>query len=134
MPIFENATPPSVGHDLIDTDHSVFIALLNQMDKTNITDFPGLFLQLYEHTAEHFEREHSLMAEFNFPAETEHNGEHQRLLGEFKQFKTRVDKGLIAFGRAFIKERLPQWFTLHISTMDSALAAHIKRQRELPDQ
>jgi len=57
-------------------------------------------------------------------------GEHQRVLGEFKQFKTRIDKGMIAFGRSFVRERLPQWFGLHVTTMDSALAAHIKIQSE----
>ena len=66
------------------------------------------------------------MQQLAYPAESEHIGEHLRVLGEFKQFKTRVDKGLIAFGRAFVKDRLPSWFQLHVSTMDSALAAHIK--------
>lgn len=84
-----------------------------------------LFEELYAHTQKHFEREKQLMQQSAFPAETEHNGEHQRVLGEFKQFKTRVDKGLITFGRAFVTERLPSWFQLHVSTMDSALAAHL---------
>jgi hypothetical protein len=37
---------------------------------------------------------------------------------------------MIAFGRSFVRERLPQWFGLHVTTMDSALAAHIKIQSE----
>jgi hemerythrin len=90
-----------------------------------------LFQQLYEHTEQHFDRENKLMAEFDFPAETEHKGEHQRVLGEFKQFKTRVDKGLITFGRSFVKERLPQWFQLHLLTMDIALVAHIKVKQQV---
>ncbi|OAH97207.1 bacteriohemerythrin [Methylomonas methanica] len=134
MTIFETTIPLSVGDELIDTDHGVFIDLVNQLDKANNTDFPGLFQRLYEHTEEHFERENQLMAQCGFPAETEHKGEHQRVLGEFKQFKTRIDKGLIPFGRAFVKERLPQWFLLHVTTMDSALSAHIKIQQELPGE
>lgn len=130
MAIFEASIPIAVDHDLIDADHAVFIDLVNQLDKANDVDFPGLFQCLYDHTEEHFERENRLMMQFGFPAETEHKGEHQRVLGEFKQFKTRIDKGLIPFGRAFIKERLPQWFVLHVTTMDSALAAHIKSQQE----
>ncbi|WP_446811202.1 bacteriohemerythrin [Methylomonas sp. 2BW1-5-20] len=130
MTIFEKTTALTVGYDLIDNDHDVFIDLVNQLDKANNTDFPGLFQRLYEHTEEHFESENRLMAQFGFPAETEHKGEHQRVLGEFKQFKTRIDKGLITFGRSFVRERLPQWFVLHITTMDSALAAHIKMQQE----
>jgi len=85
-----------------------------------------LFQQLYEHTEQHFDQENQLMKQFAYPGEIEHKGEHQRVLGEFKQFKTRVDKGMIAFGRSFVRERLPQWFGLHVTTMDSALAAHIK--------
>jgi len=44
--------------------------------------------------------------------------------------KTRVDKGMITFGRSFVRDRLPQWFGLHVTTMDSALVAHIKIQSE----
>ncbi|WP_269844790.1 hypothetical protein [Methyloprofundus sedimenti] len=39
-----------------------------------------------------------------------------------------INKGLIAFGRSFAQERLPQWFDLHITTLDSALVAHINAQ------
>lgn len=134
MTTFETTIPISVGYDLIDNAHGVFIDLVNQLDKANNTDFPGLFTQLYEHTEEHFESENQLMAQFGFPAENEHKGEHQRVLGEFKQFKTRVDKGLITFGRSFVKERLPQWFLLHVTTMDSALSSYIKMQQESLDE
>lgn len=127
MSIIEVADIPKVGVESIDTDHEVFINLVNQLDNASNTEFPSLFQQLYEHTKEHFERENQLMRECAFPAESEHTGEHQRVLSEFKQFKTRIDKGLIAFGRPYIKERLPQWFALHIGTMDSALAAHLKK-------
>jgi hemerythrin len=68
------------------------------------------------------------MAEFAYPGIADHKGEHQRVLGEFKQFKSRVDKGLIVFGRSFVKERLPQWLALHITTMDMALATHINNR------
>ena len=118
-----------VGYAPIDQDHQAFVDLLNQLASADNKTFPALFQQLFEHTERHFELENQLMEHFSFPAITEHKGEHLRVLGEFKQFKKRVDKGLIAFGRSFVNERLPQWFTLHASTMDSALAAHIKSQR-----
>jgi hemerythrin len=114
-----------VGYDLIDCDHEAFVVLLNQLDSASNSDFPVLFQLLQEHTDHHFDRENSLMVQFAYPGEIEHKGEHQRVLCEFKQFKTRVDKGMIAFGRSFIRERLPQWFALHLTTMDSALVAHI---------
>lgn len=117
-----------VGHDLIDRDHAEFLDLLGTLDAASDAEFPALFASLYEHTEQHFERENQLMRESAFPAETEHKGEHQRVIGEFRQFKTRVERGLIPFGRGFVRENLPGWLTLHVSTMDSALAAHLKAQ------
>lgn len=119
-----------LGYDQIDVDHEQFIVLLNQLDSADNTQFPLLFAQLVEHTEQHFALENRLMDQFAFPATAEHKGEHQRVLGEFKQFKKRIDKGLISFGRSFVRERLPQWFELHISTMDSALVAHMNKQQE----
>lgn len=126
MPLLEKTETACVGYVAIDQDHDDFISLLNRLDNAEYADFPTLFQQLYEHTERHFDMENQLMKQFAFPAETEHKGEHQRVLAEFKQFKTRKDKGMIAFGQAFVRERLPSWFKLHIATMDSALAAHIK--------
>lgn len=114
-----------VSNSAIDSDHENFVALLNQLDAANNAEFPGLFQHLFEHTELHFAMEDQLMRDNRFPAEAEHTGEHLRVLGEFKQFKSCVDKGMLAFGRSFVRERLPQWFQLHVSTMDSALAAHI---------
>lgn len=121
------AQPVTVGYAPIDQDHDEFVQLLEQLKNADNGDFPALFQALFRHTEHHLEREKQWMAQSGFPAEAEHNGEHQRVLGEFKQFQSRVDKGLIAFGRAFINDRLPAWFQLHVSTMDSALAAHLKQ-------
>jgi len=125
MTLLSAADTAPVGYDTIDHDHQSFITLVNQLDSADNAEFPALFRELYRHTEQHFELENQLMQAFAFPAETEHKGEHQRVLAEFKQFQSRVDKGLIPFGRAFVKDRLPQWFKLHVATMDSALAAHI---------
>jgi hemerythrin-like metal-binding protein len=125
MALIEKNTVLIVGYELIDRDHEEFIALLNQLDSASNADFPVLFQQLHEHTEQHFDRENQLMMQFAYPGEIEHKGDHQRVLGEFRQFKTRVNKGMITFGRSFVRERLPQWFGLHVTTMDSALVAHI---------
>ena len=125
MALIDKNGLPIVGYDLIDRDHEEFVAQLNQLDSASNSDFSALFQQLQEHTEQHFDRENSLMLKFAYPGEIEHKSEHQRVLGEFKQFRSRVDKGMIAFGRSFIRERLPQWFELHVTTMDSALVAHM---------
>jgi hemerythrin-like metal-binding protein len=130
MALIEKTSLPKVDHERIDNDHEEFIGLLNQLDAAGNADFPALFQQLYEHAEQHFDRENQLMKDFAYSGEIEHKGEHQRVLGEFRQFKTRVDKGMITFGRSFVRERLPQWFGLHVTTMDGALAAHIKTQSQ----
>ncbi|MGZ8227279.1 MAG: bacteriohemerythrin [Methylococcaceae bacterium] len=117
----------TVAYEPIDRDHEEFIEPLNALDVANNADFPTLFQQLYEHAEQHFESENQLMAQHDYPGVTDHKGEHQRVLGEFKQFKSRVDKGLIAFGRSFVRDRLPQWLALHVTTMDNGLAVHINK-------
>lgn len=115
-----------LGITSMDDTHREFISLLNELSSADNNDFADLFDQLIEHTRQHFHREEALMTEYNFPAYVEHKDEHQRVLGELDQFKKRVDKGLIAFGRNYIKDRIPEWFRLHAASMDSALAAHLK--------
>lgn len=122
----ENSALYLLDYQPLDNDHAEFIALLHQLKTTNDDQFALLFEQLMHHTEQHFKRENALMDQYNFPAIREHKGEHQRVLSEFKQFKKRVDKGLITFCRAFVKDNLPKWFDLHIKTMDSALVAHLK--------
>lgn len=126
MTLIDPGALKRVSLPAIDQDHQTFVSLLNQLDAAGNDEFPRLFQHLFEHTEQHFAMENQLMRDSRFPAEAEHAGEHQRVLGEFKQFKSRVDKGMLAFGRSFVRERLPQWFVLHLSTMDSALAAHIQ--------
>lgn len=127
MTLIDEATIAATGNDQIDGDHAEFIQLVNQLDKTENAEFAKLFQVLHEHIVTHFERENQLMAQCGFPAESEHKGEHQRVLSEFKQFQSRVDKGQIAFGRAFVRERLPGWFAVHVATMDSVLASYIRQ-------
>ncbi len=128
MTLIDKSSFAAIGHARIDADHEEFIALVNQLHTASNAEFPALFEQLQQHTTAHFERESQLMQQFAYPGAGEHNSEHQRVLHEFKQFKTQVDKGMLAFGRAFVRERLPQWFALHVSMMDTALVVFLNAQ------
>lgn len=114
-----------LGLEIMDETHKEFVTLLNQLEEVDDRAFPILFERLIAHTMLHFQLEESLMHESKFPAFAEHKDEHQRILGELNQFKKRVDKGLVAFGRNYIHSRMPEWFCLHAATMDSALVAHM---------
>ena len=108
--------------DRMDDTHREFIMLVNELAASSDADFPALFEAFIEHTRQHFEQEEALMRDSQFSAYGEHRDDHQRILGELNQFRKRVDRGIVAFGRNYIVERMPGWFRLHAATMDSALA------------
>lgn len=113
--------------DLDDT-HQEFARLVNALADANGSAFVELFSKLYNHSQAHFAREKELMEANAFISLVEHDSEHQRILGEMKQYQRKVNKGAISFARAYVKDRLPEWFQLHITTMDSALAYHLNQQ------
>lgn len=115
-----------LGLDIMDDTHKEFVILINQLSDANDNEFVTLYEKLISHTQQHFKQEEDLMVESKFPAYCEHKDEHQRILGELSQFKKRVNRGQIDIGRSYIRGRMPEWFSLHAATMDSALAAHLK--------
>lgn len=129
MTVSANFPVVSLGYEPVDHDHHNFVALIEALNQADNVAFPTLFSRLLAHTEQHFELENQLMQSSGFPAHGEHRSEHQRVLGEFNQFKLRVDKGLVAFGRSFLRDRVVPWFKLHVVTMDSALIAHLHSQQ-----
>lgn len=115
-------------HGELDDMHMEFAQLVNGLADANGNPFVELFARLCEHSKVHFDREKDLMQASAYPSLAEHDGEHQRILGELKQYQRKVNKGAISFARAYVKDRLPEWFHLHLTTMDSALAFHLKQQ------
>jgi hemerythrin len=112
--------------EIMDDTHKEFVALVNRLAASADSEFAARFDALTTHNTAHFQQEEKLMIESRFPAFAEHRDDHLRILGEFRQFKKRVDAGLIVFARNYINARLPEWFSLHAATMDSALAVHLK--------
>jgi hemerythrin len=114
----------NVGVEFMDKDHQAFIAMVNAFDSAADSELPALFDALYAHTQQHFAREDSLMDDIKFFASDCHKGEHGRVLNEMRRFRGHLDKGNIAFVRAYVTDQIPQWFILHRNTMDSATAAY----------
>lgn len=115
-----------LGVEQMDQTHIEFVDMINSMENALDAEFVRLFDRLVEHTRAHFDSEYQLMIEHGFPAIAEHQGEHERVLGDMTRFSRSVHKGLIAFGRNYVHSSLVSWFPLHAATMDSALAAHLK--------
>lgn len=120
-----------VGVDFIDADHEEFITLLNATVAAPDGDFPTAFRALVRHTREHFARENALMDATSFFASTIHKGEHTRVLAEMEHFANHLANGNIACARAYVAERLPDWFVQHRNTMDQATAVHAARTGHL---
>ena len=116
----------SLGVEQMDDTHIEFVDIINRMEGARDLEFVRLYDRLLEHTRAHFDSENRLMIEHSFPATAEHQGDHQRVLGEMTRFSRSVHKGLIAFGRNYVHSSLVTWFPIHAVTMDSALAAHVK--------
>jgi hemerythrin-like metal-binding protein len=111
----------------MDETHREFVNLINRMEATNQREFTGLFERLLKHTQNHFDAEQRIMEESKFPAIGEHRDDHLRVLGELTRFAQRVASGSTMLARSYVCEQLPGWFELHVRTMDSALAAHLKQ-------
>jgi hemerythrin len=66
------------------------------------------------------------MRQCRFPAIGEHEREHLRVLGELAHFSRAAKGGRLNLAHAYVKD-LPGWFATHLATMDSALAACLKK-------
>jgi hemerythrin len=128
MKLAWNEARHGLGQAEMDAEHREFLALLDILNDTDDAEFPVLFQKLVDHVRLHFVTEGRLMRLEKFPALGEHEGEHHRVLGELLQFNRAVKRGRLPLARGYVRIGLPEWFELHLSTMDSALAAHLKRQ------
>ncbi len=122
-----NEAVHALGVAEMDATHREFTALVNLLADCDDADFAALFGKLLEHCRLHFTSEGRLMRISRFPALGEHEGEHHRIYGDLMQMQRAVQRGRLALPRAFVRRGLEEWFGLHLSSMDAALAAHLKR-------
>lgn len=108
-----------VHHSEIDTTHAEMAELVAALNSATDADYPALFATLIEHTERHFEGEEEMMRESGFIHAAEHITEHRQMLQEMRQFQQRR----LPISRAYVRERIPERFNLHIVRMDSLLAA-----------
>ena len=120
----------ALGVTEMDATHREFMALVNLLADCDDGEFCVLFDKLLEHCRLHFTSEGRLMRISRFPALNEHEGEHHRIYGDLVQMNRAVQRGRLMLPRAFVKQRLEEWFNQHLASMDAALAAHLKRVGE----
>lgn len=113
--------------NLMDDHHKGFVHLLSALTVASDGEYATLFPELVRHTHKHFAHEEKLMQDTNFPALEEHISDHRRVLGDLKNMLDRVERGRMMMPREYVRSGMPEWCTQHLATMDSALAAHLKR-------
>lgn len=116
-----------LGVHEMDETHEEFLDIYNSMDIDSRQSISKVSFELYEHTRIHFRNEEKLMDRYNYPRSREHKDEHARVLAELGFF---IDKSNTVFGanmlKSYLVEKMPGWFDLHLISMDSDLAAHLK--------
>lgn len=106
----------------LDETHQHLAQIAQQLNTANEEEFPPRFLSLLGKIEEHFADEERLMEQVDFRHTAEHKEDHRQLLTEIRQLLLRRQP----FARAYLRDRLPERLNLHISRMDSMLAAALK--------
>ena len=126
-----DAARHTLGMEEMDNTHREFITQVDALISAGNAEFPALFQALVTHTREHFMAEGRLMRESKYRGLPEHEAEHHRVLGELQQLNRTLKRGHLPLVRAYVKEGLPEWFDTHLSMMDGALVAFLKKQQSL---
>ena len=87
---------------------------------------------LMDHLQRHFDHEEALMQEASFPMAECHAREHRSVLEVVTEVRRLLDAGDAApLGR--LAPAMLEWFAVHATSMDAALAAWLKRASPQPD-
>lgn len=119
-----------LNYGQIDNLHMEFLDIYNSVDGASTENYINKLVELQEHSKRHFAFEESQMDEFNYPTAREHKEEHQRVLYEMDYFiknsQSFIGKKML---KAYYIEKLPDWFDLHLISMDSDLTSFLNKGR-----
>lgn len=119
----------SLGIPKMDAAHKSFLQNLHQMEAMSDDQFGDAFLTLISKIEIGFHEEEQTMEEIDYPGIQNHLEQHARVLSALHHIAPRVMEGEIALGRDAVA-LLPQWFAIHLSTMDAALAFAVELSGE----
>lgn len=127
LKIFDNETH-LLNFNQMDTLHKEFLDIYNSVDLSSLESIITKSKELLEHSRRHFLEEETLMDEYKYPTIREHKDEHNKVLSEMEYF---IKNSHSAFGKKMLKayyvEKLPDWFDLHLLSMDSDLVHHLNK-------
>jgi hemerythrin len=92
-------------------------------------DAQAALVALQDHLQRHFSHEEALMAQSGFPMAECHAREHLSVVEVVSEVQRRLGQGDAApLGR--LAPAMLEWFAVHASSMDAALASYLKRTSE----
>jgi len=118
-----------LGYSDIDTLHHEMTLQLETAIAIHDSKLIIALTQLQLHSEHHFAFEESLMTEQRFAGYSEHRHEHQQILAEFNSMINAVARGRYRLARAWLHDRLPEWFRLHVANLDGLLVSFLKQRR-----
>jgi hemerythrin-like metal-binding protein len=118
-----------VGVASIDTRHTEFWDLYIALKTSGNETFLNAFETIIEHSKNHFSEEEADMQKIVYANQREHEQEHAKALEEMNYFYEKAKANKIMFAKAYVNERLENWFRQHLLNMDSDLARAINVSR-----
>jgi hemerythrin len=106
----------------LDQLHRNLFAALDRLASATDEDFCAGYDDFVSQLEHAFRMEEEWMDDIDFPVFKVHQEQHARVLGGLHATHGRIEEGDVKLGREVVEKLLPQWFALHISTMDEALA------------
>jgi acetoacetyl-CoA reductase len=119
------ASRMTLGAPDIDHAHQAFIAQLGQLLSAPDDAFESGLHALIVAMETDFRQEEALMEEIDFPGIRMHREQHARVLSALHHVVPQVMQGDHAQARKAI-ELIPQWFMLHLTTMDAAMVVALE--------
>jgi hemerythrin-like metal-binding protein len=131
-PVIVASDIPVLGVSIMNDTHHEEIELINTLNQT-LEDYLGdesLVTSIDEqlafwlkHTQQHFERENSLMEQYNLPVYGVHSSEHHHVLGEMEMlFQAWYNDRDIEKLTHYVRQDWPSWFRAHVASMDMITA------------
>jgi hemerythrin len=119
----------SSGVPAMDRLHHDLFSALDELSDSDDAAFCEKFTTFVGRVERVFREEEAWMDELDFQETAAHQEQHARVLGALHHIHAQVMDGDVGLGRHVADELLPQWLLVHISTMDSEVAAAMQCAR-----
>jgi hemerythrin len=126
----------SVGHPLMDDQHRLLVATIEDLHHHHTQNSGREFLavlleRLGDYAQEHFEQEEALLQEVGYPDLSHHQGQHERFAAQVADFHQRFLAGQASVSSDLL-EFLKNWLRGHILAQDMAYARFL--QQNVPQE